>query len=141
MVRQVLLYSPNPASTVGRALIERGWSVQVAATAAECAAALAGSRVELVILDDPPLGAAKDVVAMLDAGAAVPRLWLSTWPEAPVHSGRLGVDALVLDPTDVDAIAEHAERVLAPRPRRTSTGNLFAVGSSPSLVPPKPRAE
>jgi hypothetical protein len=71
----------------------------------------------------------------------VPRLWLSTWPEAPVHSGRLGVDALVLDPTDVDAIAEHADRVLAPRPRRTSTGNLFAVGSSPSLVPPKPRGE
>lgn len=140
MVRSVLLYSPEPDSAVAVALIARGWAVQVATTSDAVEAALAAGGIELVVLDDPPLPAAKDVVALVDACDCVPaRLWLSTWPEAPIHSGRLGVDALVLDPSDVDAIVEHADRILAPRPRRRSTGSLFALGSSPGLVPPRRR--
>lgn len=142
MVRSVLLYSPDPNSGVPDALAALGWQVRVASTPSQVAALLAAGPTELVVLDDPSLPAATDVVALIDASEQVPaRLWLSTWPEAPIHSGRLGVDALVLDPRDVEAIAEHAERILAPRPRRRSTGTLFAVGSSPSLVPPRRRSD
>lgn len=134
MTRVVLLYSPSASPAVRAALVARGWAVQLVSSLAEGKAALGGAAVDLVILDDPSWAQAKEMIAMLDAGPKpVPRLWVSSLPEAPAHSGRLGVDALLLDPSDVDGIAAQAERFIEPRMARASTTPLFAAGSSPAV--------
>ncbi|MEZ4400987.1 MAG: hypothetical protein R3B06_13255 [Kofleriaceae bacterium] len=142
MARVVLLYSPASTSTatVSHALTERGWLVQSAATLAECQEALAGGTIDLAVLDDPSWAQARELVQMLEAGpAAVPRVWVSSWPEAPAHSAKLGVDALMLDPTDVDGIALHLERLKPATRTRSTTGSRWALGSSPALHPMAPR--
>lgn len=134
MARVVLLYSPSASPAVRAALTARGWAVQLVSTLAEGRDALGAAAVDLVILDDPSWAQAKEMIAMLDAGPKpVPRLWVSSLPEAPAHSGRLGVDALLLDPTDIDGIAAQAERFIEPRMVRASTTPLFATGSSPAV--------
>lgn len=122
------------------ALAERGWAVRTVATLAEGRSVLGQDAVDLVILDDPSWAQAREMIAMLDASPTpVPRVWVSSWPEAPGHSGKLGVDALLLDPTDVDAVAAQAERFMMPRARRASTASLFASGSSPAVPAAPPR--
>ena len=116
------------------ALTARGWAVTLVSTLAEGKQALGAAGIDLVILDDPSWAQAKEMIAMLDAGPRpVPRLWVSSLPEAPAHSGRLGVDALLLDPQDIDGIAAQAERFIEPRMARASTTPLFASGSSPAV--------
>ncbi|MBK9031418.1 MAG: hypothetical protein IPL61_08785 [Myxococcales bacterium] len=141
MARVVLLYSPNGAAPMQAALVARGWAVRTAATLAEGRAAIGDGTIDLVVMDDPSWVQARELIAMLDASPAlVPRLWVSSWPEAPVHSGKLGIDALLLDPRDLDGIATQVARFFEPRHSRSGTHPLFAAGSSPSVKATAPRA-
>lgn len=141
MPRCVLLYSPTGSASVRAALVERGWAVRSAATLAEGRAAIGDGTIDLVIMDDPSWVQARELIAMLDASPAlVPRMWVSSLPEAPAHSGKLGIDALLLDPRDVDGIANQVERFFEPRHQRSGTHPLFAAGSSPAVKPPPARA-
>ena len=132
--RVVLLYASTASTSVQNALVDRGWAVRTVTTLAEGKAAISLGAIDLVVMDDPSWAEARELVAMLDASPAlVPRLWVSSWPEAPSHSVKLGIDALLLDPTDVDGIANQAERFFEPRLARANTSQLFAAGSSPSV--------
>ena len=69
----------------------------------------------------------------------VPRIWLSSLPEAPANSGKLGVDELLLAPVDSDKLIDRIELLLSPR-AVTSSGihRAFPLGSQLQWNPPTP---
>ncbi len=110
----VLLYSPRPQGEVDyqMALEAAGFRVLRSATVAGCAAHL-DAGIELVVLDDPPWELARGLVALLDVTPLpTPRIWVSSSSAAPSRAGKLGVDALLLDPRDIDAVVEQVRRTL-----------------------------
>ena len=112
----VLLYSPHaePAVDYVAALEDVGYRVVRSATVAGCAPHLDGGA-DLILLDDPPWELARSLVAALDAAPLpLPLIWISSWSSAPAMAGKLGVDALMLEPRDVAAVVEQVRRTLTP---------------------------
>lgn len=111
----VLLYSPHAAMDVDYqpSLEAAGYRVVRSATVSGCSAYL-DAGVDLVLLVDPPWELAKTLVAALDAAPLpIQRLWVSSWSQAPSMAGKLGVDALLLEPRDVDGVVAQVQRTLA----------------------------
>lgn len=122
------------------ALEREGWEVVRAATARGFAAMMKARTVDLVVLDDPPWEMACFAVTAMDASPEpVPRIWLSSLPEAPASSGKLGVDALLLAPVDSDKLIDRIETLLSPR-ATTNSGihRAFPLGSQVQWNPPTP---
>lgn len=133
----ILLFAPRlHDATDYQAMLEaRGWSVVRAASARSLAVLMKARTVDLVVLDDPPWDLARFAVTALDAmSEPVPRIWLSSLPEAPGHSAKLGVDALLLVPFDSALLVDHVSVLLHPR-MASSSGSQpqFPLGSQPSL--------
>jgi hypothetical protein len=96
------------------ALRERGLEVLRASSTRSLERHLQDPRVQLVLLDCPSARETERAVAILDGGRSVPRIWVSSSSDAPMRSGHLGVDALLIDPDDVVAVIASVERFLAP---------------------------
>ena len=112
----ILLFSPRlrDEHDLQVALESKGWTVVRAASARGFAAMMKARPVDLVVLDDPPWEMARFAMTAMDASPdPVPRIWLSSLPEAPANSGKLGVDALLLEPRDVDGVVAQVRRTLA----------------------------
>ena len=110
----VLLYSPRPQGDIDyqMALEAAGFRVVRSATVAGCAKHLE-EGIELVVLDDPPWELARGLVALLDVTPLpTPRIWVSSSSEAPTRAGKLGVDALLLEPRDIAAVVAQVRRTL-----------------------------
>ena len=135
----ILLYAPRlrEGEDFQGALEAHGYEVVRAGSVQSLARHVQDGGVDLVILDDPTWEQTKGAVAALDAALeSVPRIWVSSWPEAPAQSVKLGVDALLIDLYDVDALVTRVNDLLRPRSssgRAGSSGPLLAIGSNPSL--------
>lgn len=132
----ILLFAPRPAACGLGALLEgEGWRVVLATSARGFAQLMKAEPVDLVILDDPPWELARFALSALEAAEdLVPRVWLSSLPEAPGHSGKLGVDALFLAPVDPRRVIDRARALLLPRaPSSSGSHRFFPLGSNPEL--------
>ncbi len=112
----VLLYSPRARGEVDyqAAIEDAGYRVVRCSTIAGCEPYLDGGA-DLVLLDDPPWELARTLVIALDAARLpVARIWVSSWSRAPALAGKLGVDALLLEPRDIAAVVERVRRALTP---------------------------
>ncbi len=138
----ILLFSPRlrDERDLQGVLEEQGWDVVRAASARSFAALMKARPVDLVVLDDPPWELTRFAITALDASPdPVPRIWLSSLPEAPVHSGKLGVDALLLAPADSDKLVDRIEALLSPRAASSSgVQRAFPLGSQLLFNPPTP---
>ena len=115
----VLLYAPGGEREVDyqAALEDAGYRVVRSSTIAGCEPYLDGGA-DLILLHDPPWELARTLVAALDrAPLPVARIWVSSWSRAPALAGKLGVDALLLEPRDVAAVVERVGRALVPAHR------------------------
>ncbi|HUQ02022.1 MAG TPA: hypothetical protein VM261_05965 [Kofleriaceae bacterium] len=138
----ILLFSPRlrDEHDLQVALESKGWEVVRAASARGFAAMMKARPVNLVVLDDPPWDMARFAMTAMDASPdPVPRIWLSSLPEAPANSGKLGVDELLLAPIDSDKLIDRIEMLLNPR-AATSSGihRAFPLGSQLQWNPPTP---
>jgi hypothetical protein len=134
----IVLYAPKlrGGEDYQRPLEAQGYEVVRAGSVQSLARHVQDGGVDLVILDDPSWEQTKGAVAALDSTLeSVPRIWVSSWPEAPRQSGKLGVDALLIDPEDIPGLVARVSQLLSPRsaPGRATSASLFALGSSPSL--------
>lgn len=139
MTRTVLLYSPRPPAALDyeRPLAANGWRVVRSTTVAGCVAWIEAG-VDVAVLDDPPWELCRGVVAALDAGSrTVPRIWVSSWSSAPSLAGKLGVDALLLDPRDVGAVVAEVARLLAGTPPVATILPLPRAGSRRATTTPE----
>jgi DNA-binding NarL/FixJ family response regulator len=138
----ILLFSPRlrDEHDLQVVLEEKGWQVVRAASARGFAAMMKARPVDLVVLDDPPWELARFAMTAMDASPdPVPRIWLSSLPEAPGHSGKLGVDALLLAPVDKDKLVDQIETLLFPRAASSSGSHpTFPLGSQLLFNPPTP---
>lgn len=138
----ILLLSPRlrDEHDLQLTLERQGWEVVRAASARGFAAMMKARSVDLVVFDDPPWEMARFAVTAMDASPEpVPRIWLSSLPEAPANSGKLGVDALLLAPIDSEKLIDHIETLLNPR-AATNSGihRAFPLGSQVQWNPPTP---
>lgn len=139
----ILLFAPRlrDEAGFGGALEARGWSVVRTSSAHGLATMMKARTFDLVVLDDPSFDLVKFAVTAMDAmDAPVPRIWVSSLPEAPGESARLGVDALLLVPVDASRLADHVAALLEPRVHsRSGSHPTFPLGSQLStpagLVP------
>ena len=134
----ILLYAPRlrEGEDYQRALEAHGYEVVRAGSVQGLTRHVQDGGVDLVILDDPSWAQTRGAIAALDAALeSVPRIWVSSWPEAPAQSGKLGVDALLIDPDDVEELVARVQQLLAPRSthRASTSQQLFALGSNPAL--------
>jgi hypothetical protein len=141
----ILLYAPRlrEGEDYQRPLEAQGYEVVRAGSVQSLTRHLQDGGVDLVILDDPSWEQTRGAVAALDSALeSVPRIWVSSWPEAPRQSGKLGVDALLIDPDDVGELVGRVTQLLSPRssPGRVATSHLLALGSSPILPRRLPQA-
>jgi DNA-binding NarL/FixJ family response regulator len=138
----ILLFSPRLRDEHDLQLVleSKGWQVVRAASARGFAAMMKARPVDLVVLDDPPREMTRFAMTALDASPEpVPRIWLSSDPEAPASSGKLGVDALLLAPVDHDKLVDHIEMLLFPRSAASSGSHpAFPLGSQLLFNPPTP---
>jgi DNA-binding NtrC family response regulator len=130
----ILLFAPRLRDDLDlqAAFEDEGWHVTRAASARGFAAMLKARPADLVVLDDPPWEMARFALTAMDASnETVPRVWLSSLPEAPVHSGKLGVEALLLAPVDVTRVVDTIAALLAPRSASSSGSHrFFPLGST-----------
>jgi DNA-binding response OmpR family regulator len=138
----ILLFAPRlrDEHDLQLALERKGWNVVRAASARGFAAMMKARPVDLVVLDDPPWEMARFAMTAMDASPdPVPRIWLSSLPEAPGNSGKMGVDELLLAPVDSDKLIDRIESLLSPR-AVTSSGihRAFPLGSQLQWNPPTP---
>lgn len=113
------------------ALRERGFEVVRAASTRSLARQLRDAPVELVLLDCGTSDTERAIEVLEASGCAVPRLWVSSSPDAPVRSGHFGVDALLIDPDDVVAVIASVARFLAPHGAIESAHPFMADGTNP----------
>lgn len=136
----ILLFAPRLHDEHGhQAVLEaRGWTVVRAGSPRSFGALLQARAVDLVVLDDPTFELVKFAVTAMDAMPdPVARIWVSSRPEAPGESARLGVDALLLAPVDPQRLADHAAALLEPRAHSSSGSHpTFPLGSQVSTTPP-----
>lgn len=138
----ILLFAPRlrDQHDLQHALESKGWNVVRAASTRGFAAMMKARPVDLVVLDDPPWEMARFAMTAMDASPdPVPRIWLSSLPEAPANSGKLGVDELLIAPVDNDKLFDRIEWLLNPR-AATSSGihRAFPLGSQVHWNPPTP---
>lgn len=138
----ILLFAPRlrDEHDLQLALEAKGWDVVRAASARGFAAMMKARPVDLVVLDDPPWEMARFAMTAMDASPdPVPRIWLSSLPEAPANSGKLGVDELLLAPVDAETLIDRIEALLNPR-AATNSGihRAFPLGSQVHWNPPTP---
>ncbi len=140
----ILLFAPRlrDGTDLQGVLEAEGWTVVRAASARGFAAMMKARHVDLVVLDDPPWELARFAVTAMDGAAdPVPRIWLSSLPEAPGHSARLGVDALLLAPIDKPKLVDQVQALLSTRGSMASGSHpTFPLGSTlttpvPTLAP------
>ncbi len=134
----IVLYAPRlrEGEDYQRPLEAQGYEVVRAGSVQGLARHVQDGGVDLVILDDPSWEQTKGAVVALDAALeSVPRIWVSSWPDAPRQSGKLGVDALLINPDDVNELVARVVQLLSPRssPQRLGTTSLLALGSNPAL--------
>ncbi len=136
----ILLFAPRLRDDLGhqQVLERRGWTVVRASSPRSFSTLLEARPVDLVVLDDPTYELVKFAVTAMDAMPdPVPRIWVSSRPEAPVESARLGIDALLLAPVDHKRLADHAAALLEPRVHSTSGSHpVFPLGSQLTSAPP-----
>jgi hypothetical protein len=136
----ILLFAPRLRDEHGHqtALEARGWTVVRAGSARSFSALLEARAVDLVVLDDPTFELVKFAVTAMDAMPdPVARIWVSSRPEAPGESARLGIDALLLAPVDPQRLGDHAAALLEPRAQSSSGSHpTFPLGSQLSTTPP-----
>jgi DNA-binding response OmpR family regulator len=138
----ILLFAPRlrDEHDLQLALERKGWTVVRAASARGFAAMMKARPVDLVVLDDPPWELARFAMSAMDASPdPVPRIWLSSLPEAPANSGKLGVDELLLAPVEADKLCDRVEALLNPRAVSSSgIHRAFPLGSQLQWSPPTP---
>ncbi len=114
-------------------------SVVRAASARGFAAMMKARPIDLVVLDDPPWELARFALTAMDASPEpIPRVWMSSLPEAPGHSAKLGVDALLLAPVEPERLVGQIESLLSPRTPTGGSHPSFPLGSTLTSVTPNP---
>lgn len=131
----ILLFSPRVRGEpdLQTALEGQGWNVVRAASPRSFSTMLTSRPVDLVVFDDPPWDLVEHAISTLDTvSEPVPRLWLSSAPEAPGQSGRLGIDALLLSPVEHGKLVDHIGALLAPHTASSSgVHRAFPLGTNP----------
>lgn len=133
----VLLYASalRTGADFEPALRERGFEVLRAASVRSLERYLRDAPVSLVLLDCGTSDTERAIPVIEASGSSVPRLWVSSSPDAPQRSGHLGVDALLIDPDDVVGVVDSVERFLTPRGSVERPHPFLADGTNP----PRPR--
>ena len=121
------------------ALRERGYEVLRAASTRSLERWLRDAKVALVVLDCGTNDSERAIRVLNSAAGSVPRLWVSSSPDAPAQSGRLGVTALLIDPDDVVAVVASVARFLAPRGPVERSHPFLADGTNPARTIGRPR--
>jgi hypothetical protein len=121
------------------ALRERGYEVVRAASTRSVERIVRDARIELVVLDCGTSEAERAIRVLNSLGRSVPRVWVSSSPDAPRQSGHFGVDVLLIDPDDVVAVITSVERILAPRGRVERPHPFMADGTNPAGARVRPR--
>lgn len=121
------------------ALRERGYEVLRAASTRSLERWLRDAKVSLVLLDCGTSDTERAIRVLNSAAGAVPRVWVSSSPDAPARSGHFGVTALLIDPDDVVAVIASVERFLAPRGPVERPHPFLADGTNPPGARARPR--
>jgi DNA-binding response OmpR family regulator len=119
------------------ALRERGFEVVRAASTRSLERQLRDVPIDLVLLDSGTSETQRAIQVLEASGCSVPRLWVSSSPDAPVRSGHFGVDALLIDPDDVVAVIARVERFLTPRGAVEAAHPFMADGTNPPRARPR----
>lgn len=129
----VLLYASTlrTGADYEPALLDAGYEVVRAATTRSVERGLRDAAVELVLLDCGTSDAERATRVLNSIGRPVPRIWVSSSPDAPMRSGHLGVTALLIDPDDVTAVMASVARFLAPRAPIERAHPFMADGTNP----------
>lgn len=135
----VLLYASalRTGADFEPALRARGFEVLRAASVRSLERILRDGAVQLVLLDCGTSDTERAIPAIEATGSSVPRLWVSSSPDAPRRSGHLGVDALLIDPDDVVGVIERVERFLMPHGRVERPHPFMADGTNPPRARPR----
>jgi len=135
----VLLYASalRTGADFEPALRERGFEVMRAASVRSLERILRDTPVHLVLLDCGTSDTERAIPAIESTGSSVPRLWVSSSPDAPKRSGHLGVDALLIDPDDVLGVIDSVERFLMPHGKVERPHPFLADGTHPPRARPR----
>ncbi|HUQ08526.1 MAG TPA: hypothetical protein VM261_38810 [Kofleriaceae bacterium] len=135
----VLLYASTlrTGADYEPALRDAGYEVMRAATTRSVERCLRDAPVELVLLDCATSDAERATRVLNSLGRSMPRVWVSSSPDAPMRSGHLGVDVLLIDPDDVVAVMASVTRFLTPRAPVERPHGFMADGTNPARGRPR----
>lgn len=137
----VLLFAPSlrTGADYESALRNRGYEVVRASSTRSLERWLRDAKVALVLLDCGTSDTERAIRVLNSAAGSVPRVWVSSSPDAPARSGHFGVTALLIDPDDVIAVIASVERFLAPRGPIERPHPFLADGTNPPGARTRPR--